>query len=85
MDRSHLPGIVITMKTALTLRFVMIGLSVVLGIALLAKGDTLIGVILIALALVRAAMVFSRLRRRNELVQRGQLRRRGDAANWRSR
>lgn len=85
MDRSHVPGIVITMKTALTLRFVMIGLSLVLGIALLAKGDTLIGVVLIALALVRAAMVFHRLRRRNELVQRGQLRRRGSAANWRSR
>ena len=73
------------MKTALTLRFVMIGLSVVLGVALLAKGNTLIGVVLIALAFVRAAMVFIRLRRRNELVQRGQHRRGGGAANWRSR
>ena len=76
MDRSHLTGIVETMKTALTLRFVMIGLSAVLGVALLAQGNVLIGGLLVVLAVVRAAMVFSRLRRRRELTKRAMFRQR---------
>jgi hypothetical protein len=46
------------------LRSVIIGLSVVLGVVLLARGELLIGALITVLAVVWAGMVLGRLRRR---------------------
>ncbi len=59
----------------LALRFVIIGLGAVLGIALIARGNVLIGGILCALAVARLAMVATRMHRRRAIVERVRARR----------
>jgi hypothetical protein len=59
----------------LALRFVIIGLTALLGIFLLARGSVLIGGIILALAIARVAMAFMWMRRRNEFRARIQARR----------
>jgi pilus assembly protein TadC len=64
------------------LRSVIIGLSVVLGVVLLARGELLIGGLITVLAVVRAGMVLGRLRRRRDFANRP-VRRRRPGGDWR--
>jgi hypothetical protein len=59
----------------LALRFVVIGLTVLLGAYLLARGSVVVGGIILALAIARIAMAFTWMRRRNEFRARMQARR----------
>jgi hypothetical protein len=59
----------------LALRFVIIGLTLLLGLFLIARGSVVIGGIILALAIARVAMAFTWMRRRNEFRARMQARR----------
>ncbi len=60
------------MKSLQLLRWVMIGLSVAIGISLMARGNVVLGAVLIALALMRATMFASRQGRRQQFTARRQ-------------
>ena len=67
----------------LALRFVISGLTVLLGIFLLARGSVVFGAIILALAVTRIAMTFVWMRRRNQFRTRVQARRaRMGAQRW---
>lgn len=57
------------------LRFVIIGLGAALGIALIARGNVLIGGIVLVLAVARIAMVATRMHRRRAILERVRARR----------
>jgi hypothetical protein len=59
----------------LALRFVIIGLTALLGVFLLTRGSVLVGGIILALAIARIAMAFVWMQRRNEFRARVQARR----------
>ncbi|HLI55456.1 MAG TPA: hypothetical protein VKY26_00350 [Actinomycetota bacterium] len=58
------------MGSILLLRWVLLALALVLGIVLLATGDTLIGGIILAMAVVRGVMIVAWTQRRSQLRQR---------------
>ena len=82
MNPSQLASILTLVRSAMVLRSVIIGLSVVLGVVLLARGELLIGGLITVLAVVRAGMVLGRLRRRRDFANRPARRRRG-GGDWR--
>ncbi|HZP31563.1 MAG TPA: hypothetical protein VFC99_21600 [Acidimicrobiia bacterium] len=59
-----------TLRNIWTIRWVLMGLSVLLAIALLASGAVLIGVLLLAIVAVRVTMMVMWQRRRREFRQR---------------
>ena len=62
------------MRSMLWLRLILIGLGGALGVALIAHGNVVIGVLLCAMAVVRLVMVFGRrrrLQRRRVMIARG--------------
>jgi hypothetical protein len=63
------------MRTALVLRFVLIGLGAALGVALIVHGNVVIGGLICAMAIVRLVMVLSMRGRRHQLMARRQARR----------
>ena len=56
------------------LRFVIIGLAATLGVVLLVNGNTLIGGLILALAVARLVMVLGMRRRRRAMMARWQSR-----------
>jgi hypothetical protein len=54
----------------LVLRGVMVGLTTVLGVVLLARGDVVVGALLLALAAARLVSIGAMARRRHERQQR---------------
>ena len=56
------------------LRFVLIGLGATLGVVLLVNGNTLIGALVLALAVTRLVMVLGMRRRRRAMMARWQSR-----------
>jgi hypothetical protein len=62
------------MSSLLWLRWVLVGLGALLGLVLLAYGNVLVGVLLLAITAVRVAVLITVQRRRSEWMQRGRLR-----------
>jgi hypothetical protein len=62
------------MRSMWWLRFLIIGLGATLGVVLLVSGNTLIGALILALAVARLVMVVSMRRRRRAMM-----------AQWQSR
>ena len=58
-----------TMRNLWTLRWVLMGLSLLLAIALIASGAVFIGVLLAGVAIVRLAMIMVLQRRRRDFRQ----------------
>ena len=58
----------------LWLRFLVIGLAATLGIVLLVNGNTLVGALVLALAVTRLVMVLGMRRRRRAMMARWQSR-----------
>ena len=58
------------MNGIFTMRFVLVGLGVVLGIALLANGNVVIGGLILVMSAVRFAMVLKLRERRHAFEQR---------------
>ena len=58
------------MNGIFTMRFVLVGLGVVLGIALLANGNVVIGGLILVMSAVRFAMVLKLRERRRAFEQR---------------
>jgi len=56
------------------LRFVIIGLGATLGVVLLVNGNTLIGALVLALAVTRLVLVLGMRRRRRAMIARWQSR-----------
>jgi hypothetical protein len=62
------------MRSMLWLRFLVIGLAATLGIVLLVNGNTLVGALVLALAVTRLVMVLGMRRRRRAMMARWQSR-----------
>ena len=62
------------MRSMWWLRFLIIGLGATLGVVLLVSGNTLIGALVLALAVTRLVMVVSMRRRRQAMMARWQSR-----------
>jgi Flp pilus assembly protein TadB len=62
------------MRSMLWLRFLVIGLAATLGIVLLVNGNTLVGALVLALAVARLVMVLGMRRRRRAMMARWQSR-----------
>ena len=62
------------MRSMLWLRFLVIGLAATLGIVLLVNGNTLVGALVLTLAVTRLVMVLGMRRRRRAMMGRWQSR-----------
>jgi len=62
------------MRSMWWLRFVLIGLGATLGVVLLVSGKTVIGALVLALAVTRLVMVLGMRRRRRAMMARWQSR-----------
>ena len=62
------------MRSMWWLRFVIIGLGTALGAVLLVNGNTLVGALILALAVTRLVIVLGMRRRRRAMMQRWQTR-----------
>jgi hypothetical protein len=62
------------MRSMLWLRFLVIGLAATLGIVLLVNGNTLVGALVLTLAVTRLVIVLGMRRRRRAMMARWQSR-----------
>lgn len=62
------------MPSLLWLRWVLVGLGALLGLVLVAYGNVLVGVLVLAITVVRVAVLITVQRRRAEWMQRARLR-----------